>query len=148
MFTFELTNDVLLAIYTPSWGVENIREKLEKDNFAIIKRTFHIEQEYAINDEYFNYDEEIAFIIGLVDGDYVKLDTDVFYIDHDVYFSKDIKFNINLFIASRNISIISKIDEVIKIDIYITTAQKIFHQTIFLLKHISSLYRHFQTIQN
>ena len=121
MFTFELTNDVLIAIYTPSWGVENIRAKLEEENFAIIKRTFHIEQEYARNDEDFDYDEEIAFIIGRVEGNYIKLDKDVFYIDHDVYFSKDIKFNINLFIASRNISIISKLDEVIKTDIYITT---------------------------
>ena len=121
MFTFELTNDILIAIYTPSWGVENIRAKLEKENYAIIKRTFHIEQEYAINDEDFNYDEEIAFIIGRVEGNYVKLDKDVFYIDHDIYFSTDIKFNTNLFIASRNISIISKLDKVIKTDIYITT---------------------------
>ncbi|MDE6666936.1 MAG: DUF4263 domain-containing protein [Clostridia bacterium] len=121
MINFKIENEVLLLIYYPLTN-EWIEEKLEQKEPFTIKNTFTVVQQYHkdFTDEDFIGDQYI-FEIGKVVGEFIKLNNDVFSITHNIYFSKDIKFDEKLFVAYRNISIIEHIDKNISTDIYITS---------------------------
>lgn len=123
MIAFEIYENKLLALYEPEWPadryIESLRERIKTDKGVIIKKIFWVSKEF---DKYTsNYYNERLFVfeIGRLSGDYFKLNKNVFGIEHNIYFSKDIRFDIKLFMAYRNISIISKIDDVITDDVYI-----------------------------
>lgn len=92
-------------------------DKLYGNGDINLKKCFRLNRGNWIPDD--NDKEILNFIIGTVEGEYIHLDKEVFETQHEFYFAKDINFKLNLFLASRNISIISKIDKIIDQDLYV-----------------------------
>ena len=83
-----------------------------------IKHTFCIKQEH-LREEETDGVEEMKFCIGKIENDYVHFDSEVIGTDNNFYFSCRIHWKYNLFVASRGISILRKIDKVIDRDFYV-----------------------------
>ena len=115
-FRFEKDNKKLKCIYQfNNWYSFNV-EKLDTEDGIPIRRTFFINRyiEHEIID-----DDTIKFVIGELEGDYYKLDKNVFHTKNTFYFYKDIKLKANYFFQSNKISVLNKIDKIITNDLYI-----------------------------
>lgn len=122
MFEFEIIGNKLVAIFFPNFGIEEILKKIKKEGHCI-KNTFWVEKNNLI--ENINTDEEyIAFAIGKKQNEIIKLDKNVMRTNNDFYFPKDFDFKKTTFIATYNISIIHRIDLMIKHDLYIGVENK------------------------
>ena len=122
MFEFEIIDNKLVAIFFPNFGIEEILKKIKKEGHCI-KNTFWVEKNNLI--ENINTDEEyIAFAIGKKQNEIIKLDKNVMRTNNDFYFPKDFDFKKTTFIATYNISIIHRIDLMIKHDLYIGVENK------------------------
>lgn len=122
MFEFEIIDNKLVAIFFPNFGIEEILKKIKKEGHCI-KNTFWVEKNNLI--ENINTDEEyIAFAIGKKQNEIIKLDKNVMRTNNDFYFPKDFDFKKTTFIATYNISIIYRIDLMIKHDLYIGVENK------------------------
>lgn len=122
MFEFEIIDNKLVAIFFPNFGIEEILKKIKKEGHCI-KNTFWVEKNNLI--ENINTDEEyIAFAIGKKQNEIIKLDKNVMRTNNDFYFPKDFNFKKTTFIATYNISIIHRIDLMIKHDLYIGVENK------------------------
>lgn len=122
MFEFEILDNKLVAIFFPNFGIEEILKKIKKEGHCI-KNTFWVEKNNLI--ENINTDEEyIAFAIGKKQNEIIKLDKNVMRTNNDFYFPKDFDFKKTTFIATYNISIIHRIDLMIKHDLYIGVENK------------------------
>lgn len=122
----------LVLEYVPDFAADSVRKKLEEGTLYL-KRTFSLSKDEQISiprenssvDE-FDYDEEgyFAFSIAeicLIDGiEFYKLNKKVFGLDNNIYFDVEIPIEKRLFIAVDNISIISRIDDLIHVDVYVT----------------------------
>ena len=115
---FELIENELILCYTPDYGLENMLDQLEKNDSLIIKSTFDVNKE---NRRFFSndYDDTLYFSIGEVEGDYIRLLKTVFDIKKNFYFNKAFSFNLKVFVAYQNISILNAIDDVINQDFYV-----------------------------
>lgn len=115
-FTFKKDKEKLKCIYQFDGWVGFDLEKLNTEDGIPIRRTFFINRDtkYKIID-----DDTIEFVIGELDGDYYKLDKNVFQTNNIFYFQKDFKLKANYFFQSNKISILRKIDKVIANDLYI-----------------------------
>ncbi|MDR1017886.1 MAG: DUF4263 domain-containing protein [Lachnospiraceae bacterium] len=114
--SFQKQDENLIMFYFPEYGFDNIDNKIQNDSLSV-KNIFHIKRKNLLDNE---NDEEYSFIIGKQEGDYYKLDKEVFLIDNNFYFHKDIEIKEEMFIAYSRISIICRIDRLIKENIYIT----------------------------
>lgn len=115
---FELIENELILCYTPDYGIENMLNQLEENNSLIIKSTFDVNKEnrrFSSND----YDDTLYFSIGEVEGDYIRLSKTVFDTENIFYFNKAFRFNLKVFVAYQNISILNAIDDVINHDFYV-----------------------------
>ena len=115
-FTFKKDKEKLKCIYQFDDWVGFDLEKLNTEDGISIRRTFFINRDtkYKIID-----DDTIEFVIGELDGDYYKLDKNVFQTNNIFYFQKDFKLKENYFFQLNKISILRKIDKVITNDLYI-----------------------------
>lgn len=115
-FTFKKDKEKLKCIYQFDGWFGFDLEKLNTEDGIPIRRTFFINRDtkYKIID-----DDTIEFVIGELDGDYYKLDKNVFQTDNIFYFHKDFKLKANYFFQLNKISILRKIDKVITNDLYI-----------------------------
>lgn len=115
-FTFKKDKEKLKCIYQFDGWVGFDLEKLNTEDGIPIRRTFFINRDtkYKIID-----DDTIEFVIGELDGDYYKLDKNVFQTNNIFYFQKDFKLKTNYFFQLNKISILRKIDKVITNDLYI-----------------------------
>ncbi|WP_314049306.1 Shedu immune nuclease family protein [Peptostreptococcus stomatis] len=115
-FTFKKDKEKLKCIYQFDGWVGFDLEKLNTEDGIPIRRTFFINRDtkYKIID-----DDTIEFVIGELDGDYYKLDKNVFQTNNIFYFQKDFKLKVNYFFQLNKISILRKIDKVIANDLYI-----------------------------
>ncbi len=115
-FTFKKDKEKLKCIYQFDGWVGFDLEKLNTEDGIPIRRTFFINRDtkYKIID-----DDTIEFVIGELDGDYYKLDKNVFQTNNIFYFQKDFKLKANYFFQLNKISILRKIDKVIANDLYI-----------------------------
>ena len=115
---FELIENELILIYTPDYGIEGMLDRLEEDDDLIIKRTFVVSNEnrrFLDNDN----DDTLYFSIGKVEGDYIRLSKSVFNTKNTYYFDNAFEFNLHVFVAYQNISILNAIDNVIQHDFYV-----------------------------
>lgn len=64
------------------------------------------------------YDQR-AFVLAELEGEYFRIKPDVVGTQNTFYFHKDIAFRKELFVASRGISILRKIDRLVSADVYI-----------------------------
>lgn len=115
-FTFKKDKEKLKCIYQFDGWFGFDLEKLNTEDGIPIRRTFFINRDtkYKIID-----DDTIEFVIGELDGDYYKLDKNIFQTDNIFYFHKDFKLKANYFFQLNKISILRKIDKVITNDLYI-----------------------------
>ena len=115
-FTFKKDKEKLKCIYQFDGWVGFDLEKLNTEDGIPIRRTFFINRDtkYKIID-----DDTIEFVIGELEGDYYKLDKNVFQTNNIFYFQKDFKLKANYFFQLNKISILRKIDKVITNDLYI-----------------------------
>ncbi len=90
---------------TPAW----VNEKLKSEGELTLRRTFTLKKGavYASSDE----DGEYSFVVGTVSNGYQQINKDVLGLKHDLLISIDIRLDVKLFIAHRDISIFRKIDE-------------------------------------
>ena len=117
---FKKEGAVLLLLYMPEIGADDVRKKLDEDNLHL-KNCFHLarKNEYTPQSvDKFEYD--FCFKVGaLVDG-YYCLDKEIFATKHTFYIDASINIKQQHFLAYRNISILSKIDHLVSTDVYIT----------------------------
>ena len=122
MIKIEIYNSKLIAIYSPENGVEWLQERIEKGKDYNLKNTYKLNKHNLIRlpeDDDFKIFESIAFQIGIVKNNFIKLDKMTFNINKDIYFDKSINILPSFFTANKNISIVSKLSNVIDEELYI-----------------------------
>lgn len=125
MIDFCVDKNELLLIYEPdAWNSKSVELTLKAKKELRINNTFFVSSKLIFDDTE-NIDDKIyVFRIGQIEGEYIKLDREVFSTKYDFYFEKSIRLDRKLFVAYRNISIIKKLDEVLKGDLYVTSNTK------------------------
>ncbi|MBR4144445.1 MAG: DUF4263 domain-containing protein, partial [Lachnospiraceae bacterium] len=88
-------------------------------NFKNDLSTFFVEYKNMRDYEVDEFEETLVFCIGSIGDKYTEIDKSVIDTKHRFLFSNDIRLTPKLFIASRNISILRKIDQIINKDFYI-----------------------------
>lgn len=111
-------NSELILILAPE-GIEiqSVLDKLEKGKNWYIRRCFSVSKKNLRKED--PDENELYFCVGLVQAEYTHIDNEILGIEHDFYFSNDIKLDKRHFVAYRNISVLAKIDEVVDQDVYI-----------------------------
>lgn len=112
---FIIENNELILNFSPKYEEEACQRLIDENKKLIIKRVFTVSKQDKRSSDF----DELKFAIGNVDGDYIKVNPEIVNTEHTFYFSKDINFKPNLFIAHRNISILRKIDKLIDRDFYV-----------------------------
>ena len=125
MINIDIYNSKLVAIYSPENGIDWLYEKIDHGGNYKLKNTYIINKKNLVklpyNDENDMSDiyESITFRIGTIRGNFIKLDKMTFNIDKDIYIDKSINIEPSFFTATKNISIISKLANVIDKELYI-----------------------------
>jgi len=130
MISFYKKENLLLLHYDPRDGVSWIKHRFEKLETIPLKKTFllssHNLTENGQEELNYNYDENpfdgdgyVNFILGELIDDYYKFDRQILGLDNNLFIFKDIEIRIEFFTASQNISVFGKIDKLVKEDIYI-----------------------------
>lgn len=115
---FERQGNELILTFSPEGIYTNeIVDALNKGKKWRISRCFTVTKEhFRVEDTEQN---EIQFCIGTVYDKYTLIDSDVLGTEFSFFFSNSIKLDKRHFVAYRNISILTKIDHVVKQDVYI-----------------------------
>lgn len=130
MISFYKKENLLLLHYEPRDGVGWIKHRFEKQKTIPLKKTFLLsihnltengqgELNYSYDENPFDGDGYVNFILGELIDDYYKFDRQILGLDNNLFIFKDIEIRLELFTASQNISVFSKIDRLVKEDIYI-----------------------------
>jgi len=118
--SFRKTYSQLILDYSPDYGFESLRSKLDKGEEIVIKHSFFVQkadETTETSDEHI--EDSFSFVIGSECGDYYMLDKQIINTEHTFCFAKDIPIVPQMFVAHRNISILRKIDMLISRDVYI-----------------------------
>ncbi len=113
-------NDCLVLKYYPNGGTQFIKERFENGEsiISIIRGNLLVSSSEIIEID----DEYVDIIIARLEGQYYRINGDMFLLNNDVYFNKDIQFSAEMFISSfagvRD-SVLLNIDRVINCEIYI-----------------------------
>ena len=91
MFRFSIEDEKLLVSYMPERGVDWIFDVLKKSDVCNSKNTFYITKDVLLDDFSDYVSDEIQFVLGVEDSNYIKLDKNVLNIDYDIYFDINIK---------------------------------------------------------
>lgn len=125
MIEIKKHNSKLVAIYSPESGTYWLQDKLIKGENHYLKNTYRLSKDKILDlheiDEDLDEEENIAFQIGIERNNYFALDKEVFGIDIDIYIEKNIHITPNFFTANKNISIISKLEDVVNEQIYLVS---------------------------
>ncbi len=117
--SFERVNKELILCYSPAMGTNEIADRLSAGKDFWIKRTFVVNKSLLREPDEFDFEDTLRFCIGSFDDSYTLLNPEVINTDHKFFFSNDIKLEQSMFVAYRNISILTKIDALVKRDIYV-----------------------------
>lgn len=123
MIKFYKMDNFLILNYTPLNGIEWISQNFEKGESLHIRNTFFLKREdlhKAI--EVDNWEEEVNFVIAELNGGYYQFKKETLGLDYTFRIQKDVNINEKMFIATKNISILRKIESVIKTDLSIGDA--------------------------
>ena len=114
--------------YPNDWVSKNLKEKREvtfKNTFHFLRKDkFNLKDNKDIVEDYDYFKEEgipppLAFTLGVLDGDYYKINKRMLQTNNSVYFFKEIEPFTDHFIAEIKISIFKQIDRLVNEDIYI-----------------------------
>lgn len=118
--SFEHHGGNLILCYNSKEDIEYIMERLHKEETISIKKTFLVGENLLYKSDNENlWGEPLRFCIGKVGETYTQLDPEVMGTNHTFFFGNEIKLKAKMFVASRNISILHKIDKLIERDFYI-----------------------------
>jgi len=115
--SFEIHDKELWICYSPEFGIDYIHRRFEEEKPVIIKNVFWVTEELLREED--DVIEEVKFCIGYKHDGYIQMIRDVIGTEHEFFFSEKINFKMNLFLASKRISILKKIDDVIERDFYV-----------------------------
>lgn len=117
---FKNNEDVTLKKRTFTFKLNDIYDKTDYENF-ISNSNENVEDNEDIFESFQETEEytQIEFILGSLDRNYYKIKKNKLSLNNNLYINKNIKFNIKLFIANRDVSIFKKIDNLLKEDIFI-----------------------------
>lgn len=119
---FTKNDENLFLHYEPDFDGDSIQIRLELGEEIHPKHCFNLNKGLLLRvEEEFNH--SFIFKVGIAKGQYYKLDSEVFGTSHDFYFSKEIKFEYKLFVASQQISILRRIDALVQEDVYISLCE-------------------------
>lgn len=123
----EKLDDILIARYY-CYNFPNMHETilsvLENNDCYKLKKTFNITLDSILESD----DEEcISFRIGDLKNNYYLMDSKVFDLEHRFYFHSRFKFKRKHFVAIKNISILNKIDNIIKED-FVVNSDKMYEE--------------------
>ncbi len=129
---FDIRKDSIVLIYTPRDGSNWVLENFKNNESITVKSTFHLNHYNLFNKDQLKdfandkiYEElnleidSIEFTIGTLENEYFKFDPEILNINYELYFSKDLYLKEEYFVAKRNISIFSKINNLLSPDIKI-----------------------------
>lgn len=125
MITFREEEDKLIFSYTPYNETSWVYDKTDENEKVKLRRTFTFQKDdlYTRRSEYedkdFDKEDTVEFIFGILIDEYYKVKADILEIEQDLYLHKDLPVEVEMFIASKNISIIGKMSKLIEGDIYI-----------------------------
>lgn len=116
---FEKNGNELVLRYFPTWNIDTLKRKLTDGEDIYIKHTFFVNQSHLRALDDLPFEDTFQFCIGTIGTEYTRIDPMVIATKHQFFFANEIPLNAKMFIASRNISILRKIDAVIDRDFYI-----------------------------
>ena len=121
MLDFLKENDQLLLSYTSELRDQNwIYAELAKGEYVTLRKTFTLSSNELISGkDPKNEHAPAKFVIGEKRGEYYHLSNDVLEIENDFFIHESIPLTTKLFIAERNISIFSKLDQLVSEEIRI-----------------------------
>lgn len=115
-------NGQLMLVYQPDRfnGGGWIDQRLAQDGEVTLRRTFTFASadlvsppsQDLVEDEDAEEGERI-FKLGVVDGNYYRVQKSILGLKHDLLLDEAMKLNVNVFIANRDISIFRRIDELV-----------------------------------
>lgn len=114
MIDFRLVETDFVLRYDAMPGKAWVYEKLDSGDSLNVKRTFLVDKKHLYGDCALpDRDEEdiVEFKIGTLDGEYIVIDQDVLGIDFSLYLHKDLTLKSRSFVAERNVSIFSRIND-------------------------------------
>ncbi|MBW1650227.1 MAG: DUF4263 domain-containing protein [Deltaproteobacteria bacterium] len=125
MINFIIKDNLLLLKYqSDQYDNDWVIEKLQQFGKVTFKNTFTFTKSdcLSIQNEDIEEDEPfkpLQFILGRLEDGYFKIDGEKLSTKFSLFIYKKTNLSVRFFVATRNISIFSKIDELIKEDIYI-----------------------------
>lgn len=92
-----------------------IDEKLKQDGSVTLRRTFTFKADdlLAKSDPEDQPDDVRTFVLGVEDGEYFKIESNILGLKHDLLLTKQMRLSHHTFIANRDISVFRKIDDLI-----------------------------------
>jgi len=121
MIEFEVKLNKLILIYSSNNELDWIFDNFKTNGKVKIYHqifTFKKSDLYQDND-ISSGGYKVKFIIGILAGDYFKIEGRILNIEKDVFIYKGVKLKKEYFIAKRNISVFRKINSITKDDIYL-----------------------------
>lgn len=116
MIKISKKNKQLLLIYESDRDndVRWLDEKLEQNGSVSLRHVFNLTSaELLSKPADLDQEDERIFLLGVLNDDYYKVRKEILNLKYDMLLSKEIKISNKTFIANRDISIFSKIDELI-----------------------------------
>lgn len=126
--------------------VKWLDDKLKSGNEHIFKNTFHVRNSMIAHEYHYSVpitaeDDIRYFSIGIMDGEYYKIDRKALELQNDLYLSKDLCITEKTFIAQGQISVFKVIDRMITEPFYIGGT----HENAIPKKDFYNLLKHFPT---
>lgn len=110
-------NDQLLLRYTTGRNndVTWVDEKLKYGGKVTFRRIFTFDSAALVKNEDSDLwsEDERVFVLGIVDGDFYRVNRDILGLKHDLLLSKNTPLSDNTFVANRDISIFRKINDLV-----------------------------------
>lgn len=123
MITIEKTDEyLLLEYYAERTDAQWVDRELQEHNEVTLSRVFTFEtSDLRSHEEDSDPDEEgkKIFILGTKKNDYYIIDKKKLRTTNNVYIYYDLEINCNYFIAKHNVSILKKINDITKSEIFI-----------------------------
>ncbi|WP_319408743.1 Shedu immune nuclease family protein [uncultured Desulfosarcina sp.] len=126
MIKFVVNGNLLLLSYIPERAPQWVARSFVQGKPVTIRRCFHLKAEdllQTIDSEWYDdheEDEEYVFIFGeLLSDSYFKINSNIVATENTFYLHRSMPITPDLFIAYRDISILRKIDKLVKENLYI-----------------------------
>lgn len=122
MITFEKNNEGVILQYSPQYGSEWIYQRLNGSEGINLKRTFSLEKKHLYGSSIESdpdFDQPVKFKVARKVGDFFEFDKEILSIRYSLYIHIDIDLTYRTFVAEKDVSVFSRINDLKPGDIYI-----------------------------